>query len=102
MRVGVVRRSESACYGIVKNVPEDASTPQRRSPPRCLVKSEALTYQLPPPMWMGCVVRILSAASRDVMRLSSITLDEKGTLMVVPVYPWSDMVRWELLGRLGL
>ena len=48
------------------------------------------------------MVRILSAASRDVMRLSSITLDEKGTLMVVPVYPWSDMVRWELLGRLGL
>ena len=57
------------------------------APPRRLVKNEALTYQLSPPMWMGCVVRILSAASRDVMRLSSITLDEKGMLMVVPVYP---------------
>ena len=57
------------------------------TPPRHLDRSEALTYQLSPPMWMGCVVRILSAASRDEMRLRSITLGEKGTLMVVHVYP---------------
>ena len=72
------------------------------APPRHRVRSEALTCQQPPPMWMGCVVMILFAASRDDMRLGSIALGEKRMLMVVPVYPWSEMIRWELLGWLGL
>ena len=67
------------------------------APPRHRVKIEALTCQLSLPIWIGCVVRILSAASNDEMRLGSMALGEKGTLIVASACPWSEMIKWDFL-----
>ena len=63
------------------------------APPRRLCNSVALEYQLPPPVWMGCVIRILLDASSGTMRCGSMTLGENGTFMFVPVDPRSEMIR---------
>ena len=67
------------------------------APPRHRVRIEALRCQLSLPIWMGCVVRILSAASNDEMRLGSMALGEKGTLIVASASPWSEMIKWDFL-----
>ena len=57
------------------------------APPRCLCNGDALASQLLPPMWMGCVVRILLEASSDTMRCGLMTASENGRRIVVPVDP---------------
>ena len=57
------------------------------APPRCLCNRDALANQLLPPMWTGCVVRILLEASSDTMRCGLMTASENGTRMVVSADP---------------
>ena len=67
------------------------------APPLHRVRMEALRCQLLLPMYMGCVVRILSTASSDEMRLGWMASGEKGTLIVAPASPWSEMIKWDFL-----